>query len=74
MCKAPYKELGKQVKAARLRKGLTQYQLADLVGTSQYSIWKLEIGKRFNIDYFEMLKLQEVLGVEIEKPTFDKVG
>jgi len=35
-------ELARQVIAARIDKGLTQQQLADLVGTSQANISKLE--------------------------------
>lgn len=38
----PQYQLARQVISARLQKGLTQKQLADLVGTSQANISKIE--------------------------------
>lgn len=42
---APYFELATQLMDARIKKGLTQGQLADRVGTKQSAIARLESGK-----------------------------
>lgn len=62
----PYKDIGKQIKAARLAKEMTQSELASLAGVSKRSLIRLEKGKRFNIDWLEMLAIEEVLEIRIK--------
>lgn len=61
----PYKEIGKQIKTARLAKEMTQSELANLAGVSKRSLIRLEKGKRFNIDWLEMLAIEEVLEIQV---------
>ncbi len=39
--------LGKKIKTLRIKKGLTQNQLSDMIGISQRSLSGIEIGKNF---------------------------
>jgi len=41
----PYAEPGREVRTARIDKGLTQEELADIVGTSKSAICRLESGQ-----------------------------
>lgn len=70
----PYKEIARQVRRARENKGLTQTQLASLAGVSRFSICRMESGKRFNIDWIEMCLIEQILEIEIKKPTLTRVG
>lgn len=71
---SPYKEIARQVRKAREDKGFTQTQLASLAGVSRCAIYRIESGKRFNIDWIEMCLIEQVLEIEIKKPTLVKVG
>ncbi len=53
--KGNYMDIGSRVKRLRKELGLTQYQLADLVGTAQTSIQKIEKGDTKNPRNIEAL-------------------
>jgi transcriptional regulator with XRE-family HTH domain len=55
---------GQQIKRARLKKGLIQQQLADLVGMNPHDISNLELDKR-NPTEVTLRKIAQALGVEI---------
>lgn len=74
MYNRPYKEIGIKIRTAREKKNLTQKQLAKLVGISRSAICKLELGQKYRIDWQEMCLLEQVLEIEIKKPTLVKVG
>lgn len=71
---SPYKEIAQQVRQARIEKGLSQTQLAAIAGVSRWSVIRIEKGKRFNVDWLEMCAIEEVLEIQIKKPTLTKVG
>ena len=50
------------LKEIRLKKGLTQSQLAEAVGVSRVTITKVELGTR-NFSIATLLKVSEFLGV-----------
>lgn len=60
-------DVGAEIKALRISKGLTQENLADLIGTSQDRISKIENG-RLRIKADEYLELKFLL------QGIDKVG
>jgi Predicted transcriptional regulators len=49
-------QIAKLVKEARLRAGITQAQLADLIGTSQTVIGRLESGNDIRIPSLDLLQ------------------
>lgn len=53
---------GERLKAARNAKGLTQKQLADMIGVAKTTLTGYEIGNR-EPDFFKIVKLIDVLGV-----------
>ena len=53
------------VKIARIRRGLTQKQLRELVGVAPTTIVKIEKGIFDNITHSQMLRFSEVLGVSV---------
>lgn len=56
--------IGETIEQMRLEKGLTQYDLADLVGSSQSAIHRIEKGGQ-NISLSMIKKLSEALGNQI---------
>ena len=74
-----YEALGKEFELAReiikLRKeaGLTQRQLAEMAGTSQPSIARLESGEYKNLTLSFLRKIGKVFGV-VPEVHFKKVG
>lgn len=46
MCNTLETYIGSLIRKKRIEKGLTQAQLADIVGTDEYYISKIETGKR----------------------------
>ncbi|HWT74551.1 MAG TPA: helix-turn-helix transcriptional regulator [Mobilitalea sp.] len=59
------KEIGAKIKAARLEKGLTQQDLAKIVGVTPESISYYEAGKKF--PGFDRLKtICRVLGLSVD--------
>lgn len=61
-----YKDEGLTIKTARLRKGLSQKQLADILGTSQPHIANIEKGKG-DIYLSTAAKLCESLGLALDE-------
>jgi transcriptional regulator with XRE-family HTH domain len=57
-----YKEIGQRVRGIRLANGLTQAQLAKLLGTSQTALSELERGNR-GLTVQQVMKLAKALGV-----------
>ena len=41
----PWRNIGARIKDARLKAGLTQKQLSELVGVSPHAVWSWEAGK-----------------------------
>ena len=58
------KRFGKNVKIERIRKDLTQEQLAELMGVSQHYVACIEIGKQ-NMSLAKVLELSNFLNVDI---------
>jgi len=60
------KEIGNKIKQARKSKGYSQKKLAELVGSNQEHISKVESGKiNLTLDYIN--KIAGCLGIEINK-------
>lgn len=57
-------EVAKQVIALRLKKGLTQKELAEKVNTSQSCIARLESGTYQNLSISFLRRVGEALGVQ----------
>ncbi len=60
------KKFGKNVKIERIKKDLTQEQLAEIMNVSQNYVASIESG-RANMSLAKILELSEYLQVEIEK-------
>lgn len=60
------KKFGLNVKFARMRKGLTQEQLAELMDINWTYIAKIETG-RINMSLGKVLELAKVLKIDINK-------
>ena len=58
--------LGYQVQVLRENAKLTQVQLAEMIGTSQPSIARIESGTYNRVSLNTLLKISEVLGLELE--------
>lgn len=58
--------MGLNLKIARIKKGLTQKQLAEIVGTSPATINKAEKGK-IDIRIGTLKKISKALGVSISE-------
>lgn len=63
------KKFGLNVKFARMRKGLTQEQLAELMDINWTYIAKIETGK-INMSLGKILELSKVLKIDINKLLF----
>ena len=60
------KKFGKNVKIERIKKDLTQEQLAEIMGVSQNYVANIEGGKA-NMSLAKILELANFLNIEIEK-------
>lgn len=60
------KKFGKNVKIERIKKDLTQEQLAEIMGVSQNYVANIECGKA-NMSLAKVLELANFLNVDIEK-------
>lgn len=60
------KKFGKNVKIARIKKDLTQEQLAEIMGVSQNFVSNIENGKE-NMSLAKILELSEFIGTNISK-------
>ena len=58
--------LGYQVQVLREDANLTQVQLAEMIGTSQPSIARIESGTYNRVSLTTLLKISEALGMELE--------
>lgn len=63
-------EIGLQVLGARIRRGLTQNELAKKIGTKQPSIARLESGSTLPSLFF-LSKISKALRVNLVAPRFD---
>jgi transcriptional regulator with XRE-family HTH domain len=57
--------MSKSLKTARLKNGLTQYQLAERVGVTRWWINRIELGER-QASPQTAIKLREVLGKSVK--------
>lgn len=63
------------IRNIRLKKRITQKQLADMIGVSQAYISKIESSDFVNISVIEIIKLSKALGIdelEVAKYFLDK--
>ena len=60
------KKFGKNVKIERIKKDLTQEQLAEIMGVSQNFVSNIESGKQ-NMSLAKVLDLSKYIGTDIEK-------
>ncbi len=60
------KKFGKNVKIERIKKDLTQEQLAEVMGVSQHYVACIEMGRE-NMSLAKVLQLANSRGVDIEK-------
>ena len=63
------------IRNTRLKKRITQKQLADMIGVSQAYISKIESSDFVNISVIEIIKLSKALGIdelEVAKYFLDK--
>lgn len=60
------KKIAFNIKVERMRKDLTQFQLAELIDVHEKYIGKIEAGKQ-NITIKTLIKLSQALNVPMEK-------
>ncbi|MFM7022312.1 MAG: helix-turn-helix domain-containing protein [Flavobacteriales bacterium] len=60
------KTLGEKIKDIRIKKGLTQLELAAIIRKDQQSIQRLEKGK-VNPSYYYLLEVAEGLEIDIKE-------
>lgn len=60
------KKFGKNVKIERIKKDLTQEQLAEIMGVSQNYVANIECGKA-NMSLGKILELSQFIGIDISK-------
>ncbi|MFC1708813.1 helix-turn-helix domain-containing protein [Candidatus Omnitrophota bacterium] len=58
-----FRELGSTLKEARIEKGLTQKQLASIIGMKQPDISKIEEGRK-NITLYSLMRLCKILSIK----------
>jgi len=58
------KDLGEKIKIIRIKKGLSQSELANVIGKDQPSINRLERGN-INPSYYYLFEIAEGLGVKV---------
>ena len=48
--------IGQRIKLFRIKKGLTQQELADLIGADRQYVWRIEAGKiSMSLDYLDKI-------------------
>lgn len=58
--------IGKIIREKREEKGITQQELADLIGCSKQTVWRWEKNKSgISPNYYK--KLKQILGISIEE-------
>lgn len=62
---SPLETLGRRVRSLRTAHGLSQQQLADMVGLSRTSITNVEAGRQGDIGVMNLVALAEALGTSI---------
>lgn len=60
------KQIAFNIKIERMRKNMTQFQLAELIGVHEKYIGKIESGKQ-NITIKTLIKLSQALNINITK-------
>lgn len=60
------KKIAFNIKIERLRKGMTQFQLAEIIDVHEKYIGKVESGKQ-NITIKTLIKLSQALGADMTK-------
>ena len=60
-------EIARRIREARLEKGLTQKQLADLVGLTPSGLSKYEQGRVVNIKRHTLEKLADILDLDVSQ-------
>ena len=63
--RAFFVELGARIAGLRKDQGITQIQLAELLGTSQQAVTAYEVGRR-RVPVSSLPKIAKILGVSIE--------
>lgn len=58
------RQLGRRVKQRRVEAGYTQVAFADMIGTSQSYLWKLEAGK-INASIEALCKIADALDTSV---------
>lgn len=66
-------DIGARIKEVRISRGLSTYELAQLIGVSQSAISKLENGKR-KADQVILEKLSEALNISIDRLTGESLS
>ncbi|MCI8367582.1 MAG: helix-turn-helix transcriptional regulator [Eggerthellaceae bacterium] len=56
--------LGDSIRNARTKQGLSQQQLAHMIGSSKSHIWRIEKG-RVGVGLDDLVRIAEALGVEV---------
>ena len=57
--------IGKRIAELRKKKGLTTYQLADMIGITRMHLWRVENGK-YSTGIDTISKIANALGYEID--------
>ena len=63
-------EIGEKIKKARLRKGMTQQELGDIVGVQKSAIAKYESGRVVNIKRSTLQKIASALNIRPSELVF----
>ena len=63
--------VGQKIKEARIRKGLTQQELGDLLGVQKSAIAKYENGRVVNIKRSTLKKMSDILGLRPSELIFE---
>ena len=65
-------EIGEKIKRARLKKGMTQQELGNLVGVQKSAIAKYENGRVVNIKRNTLQKIAKVLDIKPSELIFNE--
>ena len=66
-----YVELGARIKAARKLKGMSQQELAKVLGLHRVSVANIEAGRQ-KVMFHQVLVLVQVLGLSLDFPQVDE--
>jgi transcriptional regulator with XRE-family HTH domain len=61
------RHVGARIRAIRLKKGITQDQLAELTGLNRVHLFRLENGRQ-SMTLKTLQRIAETLGVQVEIP------